>query len=158
MPGRIVSSPWLALLALLLSAGIVPGGRLAAANGPVSLRLEVSADRPRYAVGEAVRLTLAVTNLGRDAVSLITPSSQHYEFVVLKVTEEVWRWSADQMFLAVLSQLTILPGETRTFTAEWDQRDRAGRPVNPGDYLVVGILIGGEQVRLTPRQLRITIR
>ena len=127
------------------------------ANSPVSLRLEVSADRPRYAVGEAVRLTLAVTNLGRDAVSLITPSSQHYEFVVLKVAEEVWRWSADQMFLAVLSRLTILPGETRTFTA-WDQRDRAGRPVNPGEYLVVEILIGGEQVRLTPRQLRITIR
>jgi len=158
LPGRIVSSPWPALLTLLLGASICPGRPLASADGPVALRLEVSADGPRYAVGEAVRLTLAVTNPGRDAVSLITPSSQHYEFVVWKVGEEVWRWSADQMFLTVLSRLTILPGETRTFTAEWDQRDRAGRRVGPGDYLVVGTLIGGEQVRLTPRQLRITIR
>lgn len=127
-------------------------------EGPVALRLELRADRAVYAVGQALQLTLAVTNPGPAPISLAAPSSQLYDFAVLKDGSEVWRWSADKMFLTVLTQFTISPGETRTFTERWDQRDRDGRPVAPGDYEVVGSLIGGEHVGLTPTRLRITIR
>ena len=129
-----------------------------AGEGSVALRLDLRADKGVYALGEPVELTLAVTNPGPDPVSLTAPSSQLYDFAVLKEGREVWRWSADKMFLTVLTRLTISPGETRAFTEPWDQRDRDGRPVSPGDYIVIGVLIGGEKMGLAPHELRITIR
>ena len=133
-------------------------GTAFAGEGPAALRLDLRADRPIYAVGQPVQLTLAVTNPGLAPISLTAPSSQLYDFAVLRDGSEVWRWSADKMFLTVLTQLTISPGETRTFTERWDQRDRDGRPVDPGHYEVLGILTGGEQVGLVPGRVRITIR
>ncbi len=122
------------------------------------LRLVLSADRTVYARGEPVELTLSVTNPGPTPITLTAPSSQRYDFTVLKDGTEVWRWSAGRMFLTVLTDLTIPPGETRAFTETWDQRDQSGRPVSPGEYVVVGVLIGGEPVGLTPKRVRITIR
>ena len=133
-------------------------GTAFAGEGAAALRLELRADRAVYAVGQPLKLMLAVTNPGPVTISLTAPSSQFYDFAVLKDGSEVWRWSAEKMFLTVLTQLKISPRETRTFTERWDQRDRDGRPVGPGDYEVLGILIGGEQVGLTPGRVHITIR
>ena len=126
--------------------------------GLAALRLELGADRTVYATGEPVRLTLAVTNAGPAPVTFTAPSSQLYDFTVLKDGTEVWRWSAGRMFLTVLTDLTIQPGETRAFTEAWDQRDQEGRPAGPGEYVIVGILIGGERAGLGPARLSITIR
>lgn len=154
---------WLVLVvgALLFSCGtetLRKGDLTTAFARGGSVTLQLHADRAAYALGEPVELTLAVTNPGPAPISLTAPSSQLYDFTVLKEAAEVWRWSADRMFLTVLTPLTIPPGETIAFTESWDQRDRDGRPANPGDYVIVGTLIGGEQVGLTPRHLRITIR
>lgn len=122
------------------------------------LRLELRADRTVYSTGEPVRLTFAVTNPGPAPVTFTAPSSQLYDFAVLKGGTEVWRWSAGRMFLTVLTDLTVPPGETRAFTETWDQRDRDGRPVGPGEYVVVGVIVGSEQSGLAPQRLSITIR
>ena len=129
-----------------------------AEEGRSALRLELAADRAVYRAGELVELTLAATNSGSAPVTLTAPSSQLYDFVVLQNSLEVWRWSRGRMFLTVLTPLTIRPGETRRFKEKWDQRDQAGRPVGPGDYVVEGILIGGKETGLNPERLPITIR
>jgi hypothetical protein len=129
-----------------------------AGEGPTALRLELRTDRAVYAVGEPVELTLAATNPGLGAIAVLSPSSQLYDFTVLKEGAEVWRWSAGRMFLAVLTPLTIPPGRTRAFTETWDQRDRNGRPVPPGEYVAVGILIGGKPQEFVSQPRRITIR
>lgn len=131
---------------------------MSAQERQTDLELVLSADRTVYAPGEPVELTLAVANPGSTSLTLTAPSSQRYDFTVLKDAAEIWRWSAGRMFLTVLTDLTIPPGETRAFTEVWDQRDLNGNPVGPGEYLVVGTLIGGQQVGLTPQRLRITIR
>ncbi len=129
-----------------------------AGEGAAALRLDLQTDHAVYAVGQPVELTLAITNSGPDPISITAPSSQLYDFIVLKEGREVWRWSADKMFLTVVTRLTIFSGETRAFTERWDQRDRDGRLVTPGNYRVVGILVGGEPLGLTARHLAITIR
>ncbi len=155
---------WLvpALSAALLGCTALPrnGSRVATLSqeGRGALRLDLRADRAVYAVGEPITLTLAVTNPGADPVTLTAPSSQLYDFIVLREGREIWRWSAGQMFLTVLTPLTIAPGQTRAFTETWDQRDRNGQPVTPGDYVIVGELPGGERIGLTPQEVRITIR
>ncbi len=155
--------PVLVVPALLLGWGTetLPGASLTTAfagQESVPLRLDLRTDHPVYAVGEPVELTLGVTNPGPDPISVTAPSSQLYDFIVLKEGREVWRWSLGRLFAAALTQLTIPPGGTRAFSERWDQRDRDGRPVTPGNYVVMGILIDGEQVGLTPRHLPITIR
>ncbi len=117
-----------------------------ALQSPTALRVELRANRAVYARGAPVKLTLAITNVGPEPVSLTAPSSQLYDFTVLKV------------FAAVLTPLEIPAGQSREFTESWDQRGHDGQPVPPGDFLVVGILIGGPQLGLSPQQLRITIR
>lgn len=146
---------------LLLGCGrpiLAEGSRTTAKEGPPPLRLILSTDRSVYARGEPVRLTLAVTNPGPDPVTLTAPSSQLYDFAVLRDGTEVWRWSAGRMFLTVLTDLTIPAGDTRVFAEVWSQRDLNGRPVGPGEYVVVGTLIADRRVGLPPQRLRITIR
>jgi len=155
-----VSRPfwWILPAAFLLGCGATAPREPSPAGEGTALRLVLRADRSVYALGAPVTLTLAVTNPGPAPVTLTAPSSQLYDFAVLRDGAEVWRWSAGRMFLAVLTDLTIRPGETRAFTEVWDQRDRDGRPVGPGDYVVVGRLIGGERLGLAPERLRIAIR
>lgn len=150
--------PILLLLPLSLGCGAPILAKGSAQERPAGLRLVLSADRTVYARGEPVELTLAVTNPGPTPITLTAPSSQRYDFTVLKDGAAIWRWSAGRMFLTVLTDLTIPPGETRAFTETWDQRDQSGQPVGPGEYVVVGTLIGGERVGLTLQRLRITIR
>lgn len=144
----------------LCGSGILPRvpGTAVAGERPGGLRLDLRADRAVYAVGQSVELTLAVTNAGPAPMALTAPSSQLYDFAILGRGREVWRWSAGQMFLTVLTRLTIPSGESRVFRERWDQQDQAGRPVGPGEYEVVGILIGGERLGLTPQHLRLTVR
>jgi hypothetical protein len=142
---------------LLLAFG-VGAGAAQSWQGPALLRLELRVNRAVYACGEPIELTLAVTNAGPAPVVLVVPSSQLYDFAVLKNDVEVWRWSAGGMFLTVLTPLQIPPGQTREFTESWDQRDRDGRQVGSGDYLVIGILAGGDRVGLNPQRHQITIR
>ena len=55
---------------------------------------------------------------------------------------EVWRHSAGRMFAQVITDLTLAPGESRSFTATWNQTDAKGKPVPPGRYEAVGLVAG----------------
>lgn len=155
VPFQAVFPRYVVLMSLFVLAGWTA---IAVPESRAGLRLVLRADRAAYALGEPVELTLAVTNPGPDPVTVTAPSSQLYDFTVFKDGTEVWRWSAGRMFLTVLTDLTIPPGETRALTEVWNQQDLGGRPVEPGEYVVVGALIGGEQVGLAPQRLHVTIR
>lgn len=106
------------------------------------------------------RITLAVIIRNRsDAPRTLTvPSSQTYDCIVYAGdNKEVWRWSAGRMFAQVITELTLAPGESRTFTATWDLTDRTGSPLSPGDYSVVG-LVPGRAPGLTSSPVTLIIR
>jgi hypothetical protein len=44
------------------------------------------------------------------------------------------------MFAQMITELTLAPGESRTFTATWDLTDRQDTPLPPGDYQAVGLV------------------
>ncbi|HEY3280844.1 MAG TPA: BsuPI-related putative proteinase inhibitor [Armatimonadota bacterium] len=123
-----------------------------------SVRLELSTDATEYSTGTPIRLLLAVTNVGRDAVTLSHPSGQHYDFSVRAQGREVWRWSAGRAFTTALSTTQIAPGETVTFSEVWGQRDSSGEPVQPGTYEVQGWLNATGQLALTQSSAEIQIR
>jgi len=102
--------------------------------------LSLSADKKSYLVGVPVMLTLSVSNAGRAPVTLDFATSQKYDFVVRRSGQTVWRWAAGRMFTQALTNLTLAPGERRTFTERWNQTDTAGRQAPAGEYEAVGIL------------------
>jgi hypothetical protein len=69
--------------------------------------------------GGDVQLTLRVTNASDVAVPLTFPSAQTHDFVVRQRGVELWRWSADRMFAAVITSRVLAPGETAEFIERW---------------------------------------
>lgn len=94
------------------------------AGGELASTLEVQVER------DAVRLELRVTNPTAAPVILEYPTSQRYDFAVLRPDGgEVWRWSAERMFAQVLGTETLGPGETVEYGAGWDAAGAVGRYV-----------------------------
>jgi len=72
------------------------------------LILLLTANKAVYAEGEPVKLTLQVVNRGPRPATLQFRNSQRYDFLIQNAQEqEVWRWSANQMFAQILSQETL---------------------------------------------------
>jgi hypothetical protein len=123
------------------------------------LRLRLAADKPAYRHPAADRpaaagLTLEVKNTTGAPLALRFGSAQHYDFVLFdKAGNELTRWSAERAFAAVLTSLTLAPGETKKFTDALPLA-AGGRPLPAGDYEIEGVL-----ATLPPRSAaRVTIR
>lgn len=70
--------------------------------------------------GQPVTFSFTVTNTGDDPVSLQFRDSCRADFAVYEDGEENWRWSEGQMFMQVLQETSLAPGERETFEATWD--------------------------------------
>ncbi|MBI4169608.1 MAG: hypothetical protein HY510_06695 [Acidobacteria bacterium] len=91
--------------------------------------------------GEPITLVVTIRNRADEARALTLPSSQTHDCLVYAGKDvEVWRWSSGRMFAQVITELTFARGEARSFTVTWDQTDRKGVPVLPGEYQAVGLV------------------
>src|SRR5690606_769700 len=63
----------------------------------------------------------------RDVV--VFPDGQAFDFGVDQDGRELWRWSAGRAFSQAVVRRALEPGRLYLFTAAWDGRDAAGRPV-----------------------------
>jgi hypothetical protein len=148
-PGLVLlSASLVAGLTALIAAGC--GGRIEK-NGPGraeatpavaadSLRVSLALDSGSYAVDEAIKMTLVVTNATGQAVKLTFPTAQRFDFVVRKGGKPVWQWSSDMMFAQINGSETMAPGGSLEFTAEWNQRLADGTNPGLGAYTLQGIL------------------
>jgi len=108
------------------------------------VRVGIQTDKAEYAIGEQVRVSLDVLNLGPNPVKLNFNSAQRYEFIVLKDDKEVWRWSNNKMFAMVLGSLVLKPNEKRSYT---EALETAG--MVPGNYDLVGIITSRPPLKAT---------
>jgi hypothetical protein len=101
------------MLSVVLFVGwLWPLSRL---NSGVEMRSEgsdlillLTSNKAVYAEGEPVELTLQVVNRGPRPVTLQFRDSQRYDFLIQNAQgQEVWRWSANQMFAQILGQETL---------------------------------------------------
>jgi hypothetical protein len=130
----------------------VPGGE----HSATVVQLQVTTDRPTYAAGDPVKVTITVTNPGPSPVTLQFSSAQKYDIEVRRGGQVVWRWAADRMFTQALSSLTLGPREKKVFTETWKQQDNNGQPVGAGTYELVAILTTMGQPR--PQSPPITVQ
>jgi hypothetical protein len=116
-------------------ASIFPG----AAQPPLQLRLELP---PRVHAREPVPLRLVLQNHGLQAEEVdLSGETVAFDIVVFSLDGfEVWSRLEIVLMPRVLQTRTLAPGESLAFTDAWLQRDRSGRQVAPGTYMLQGIL------------------
>lgn len=138
------AAPWLACAAGLLAlAPRCDVEAIPAAGLELSLAVqdETGSSVRRFASGAPVTLVLEVTNTGPDPLALEFASARSHDFAVLDARgREVWRWSRGRLFAQALERVELAPGESRRFTATWDQRDASGARAAPGSYRAVASL------------------
>lgn len=88
---------------------------------PIALKLRNVTDR-----------TVALTLLGRPAYDLIIRD--------WSTNREIWRFSHGRAIQEIAEQKSLGPLEELEFSVEWDLRDNAGAPIDPGFYCVQGLL------------------
>lgn len=106
----------------------------------------LSTDKSFYNPGESVRISLFKINVSPYPITFTYPTSQRYDFVVTGSLGEVWRWSADRVFLPVVETVTLYPGQTRSYVAAWPQVNLEGGRVQSGLYRVTGWNTSSEPV------------
>lgn len=104
------------------------------------LSITLTTDKNVYAAEDPVGLALTVLNLNkrRDYEAKFS-SGQKYDFSLYDTQgNHVWSWSAGQMFIQSLTQLTLTPNKPRTFMIVWDQNLLSGQRIAAGKYKLVG--------------------
>ncbi|MDR7483581.1 MAG: BsuPI-related putative proteinase inhibitor [Armatimonadota bacterium] len=136
----------LGLVASLVLAVVLTSAAPPAAERTVGdLRLQVTVGKDAFARGEPVSIFLRVVNSAASPVAVTFPSSQQFDLIVRQRGALIWQWSHDKAFLQVIREVPLAPGETRTFSGTWDQRDLQGRQVDPGTYDVYVAFLGWQR-------------
>lgn len=98
----------------------------------LTLELKTSAETLRH--GETLTLTLTATNRNASPVTLQT-GGQKFDFFALpggvvtaptRSSSVLWNWAHGKAFIAIVEAITFQPGESRTYTVEWDGRNNNG--------------------------------
>jgi len=160
----LTRAPLISLFAAFLAA---PAGGCAAREEPVTppdfetrlvLKNPAGDETREFQAGETITFVVTLTNRASAPRTLTFPSSQTHDcFVYVADHKEVWRHSSGRMFAQVITEVTLKPGESRVFTATWNQTDAKGSPVPPGEYETVG-LVNGRAPGCRSEPLRFTIR
>jgi len=122
---------------------LTPGG--GGSVGDLQLRFDL--DKTAYRQGQAIQMSLTVTNRGNQPLILSFSDSQRYDFTIIcgpdaRCAGPIWQWSRDKVFAQVLGQESLAPGQSVTYSETWDQRDNDGQPVAPNSYQAQASLVG----------------
>lgn len=136
-------------LALLLLVGVV----LAEGCGPVrgetsDLVVTVSTDKNAYYWGETVGINVSVTNTGTSTLDFVFATEHQAGFFVYRLLDDrhrcypelVWNTMND-LYLQVVTYLTLAPGETKNYRFGWGQTSETDVEIKPGYYLLGGYFL-----------------
>jgi len=99
------------------------------------LTVSLATDKPRYAPGEPIALTLSATNGTAQPVTLQFSSGQRYDFVIEDAAGRTfWQWSADRGFIQMLGDETVSVGAALVY------RERVEQRLASGAYRITGIV------------------
>lgn len=117
---------------------------------------EVAVNRPVYSPGEKVKMSVKLTNPGKDVMATYFPSGKKFDFIVMdNKKKEVWRWSKGKMFIMAIQPFRLEPGKSIAYSYVWDQKDDSGVSVRPGRYYITGEISIAERIRSQEKAITI---
>lgn len=102
----------------------------------LSLESEMFATVGDYQIKEdKVVFDFVLINHYSEVKELQFGSGQQFEIIIRdEKNEEVYRYSEGQFFTMALVYISLNPGESLQWQAEWDMKDKDGKIVSPGRY------------------------
>lgn len=131
--GTLILSGLLATLACGRAGDAEPAARVAVPDS--TLVATITTDRPAYAPGDPITLTLTLRNTTSAPVTLEFATSQRYDFTIEDARAPLWRWSTGQMFAQMLGEETLAAGDSVVY------RERFRRELTAGSYRAVGTIV-----------------
>jgi hypothetical protein len=109
-----------------------------------------------FVQGDPVSLELSITNNNQEPETLTSGCSLTIDFTVSEIDgPELWRLSHNLGCFAIVTNLTLAPGETNTEKFDWDQTADYGLgSIPPGGYVVAGWYVGRDE-QVAARIMRI---
>jgi hypothetical protein len=148
-----------------LAMALVAGG--AGASDPMQ---GVKCEKPSYNLGDKVVCQYSILNDGGTPLIYDFPSAKQFDLWVTRGDSvELFRLSRNRVYAQIATRITLNAGETKTFCAEWNQKDPKGDQVGPGAYTVRAqltpsghtppsttcrVVLGGKSAALTPVTIR----
>ena len=98
------------------------------------LGISVAVDRPAYALGDAISVTLGISNRTGEEVTSRFISAQRYDFFIEdEERNDIWRWSDRMTFAQVLNEEKLVTGgEEMAYTVRYEGS------LDPGTYTITG--------------------
>ena len=121
------------------------------------LEFTLSTPQSTFRAGDLVPITMRVENLNNSSMTFRFNSTKQHDLHVEDGGRRVWRWSTDRAFGRALTSFTLKPGESRTWSEDWDQTNDGGQTLAAGDYELVGVLPASQDLR-SSAPLTITLR
>jgi len=157
-----LSLRWMALAVGILTLVIISITQQSCFEVPIEPGIEgvmvtFSTDKMTYEVGEAIRMTLTVQNSGDESATLTFNDGQTYDFIVreMPMGNEVWRWSHDKAFTEAIWSMTLMPGDKKSYSEVWNQKNNASLQVKPGIYQIEANLSCEPEMFADPLEIRI---
>ncbi|HLJ59556.1 MAG TPA: S-layer homology domain-containing protein [bacterium] len=119
-------------IAALLNTGAASAQNAQVKDGDITYTL--TTDKAVYGVDDPVDLTFTIANTGKSDAVFQFPSTQNYDFIIKRGSDELARWSLGQTFVQTPTSLTLAGGHAFSFTTRWLQRDQDSHSVPPGTY------------------------
>ncbi len=108
----------------------------APSNGSAKIVQGIKTNQDAHPIKTPVEFTYGLKNEGDEKVVYNFNSSKQWDLWIERANKEVFRLSDGKMYAQALTEITIGPGELKTFTYVWDQKDKDGKYVGPGTYNV----------------------
>ncbi len=117
------------------------------------LYYKLTMEKTSYRLGEPIKVKLSITNVSSAPIGLKFQKNLEFDLTVRKevdllfaqVPKTVWKLSENQMSYPDDHTSVIDPGKTLDFNGVWDQKDREGKSVNPGNYQIIGNLMADDR-------------
>ena len=118
------------------------------------IALQVRTDKTRYTAGEPIKVHLKATNIQAKDAYLKFSSGQRFELQLFKkgVSEPIYTWSADKMFVAAISHVRLKQGESENYDGEIGSEMGA---FAPGNYRLEAHLTNSSQIGAPPLELSV---
>jgi len=124
-----------ASVALFLSAAACQSQSDRLLEGQASLQGVTLSVSTRSAGSSGLVMDISIKNTGSRSVTLSFSASQAYDIQVKNgLGVVVWQWSHDKVFLQVVWNLELAPGESRSYEEIWDLKGNSGSLVPSGVY------------------------
>jgi hypothetical protein len=92
----------------------------------------MATDQAVYSIGDSVHMTYKITNLSDSPISFIFPSTQRYDFFIMRNDSFIWCWSWGLGFITLMGEIFLNPGDSTQAFASWSDQ------TYPGLYEVTG--------------------